>query len=184
MFISNGYKLSKGKKPCGDSFFSSKLGLGVADGVGGWCQYGIDPSLFSQQLMNECKRIIKIKEQDFFDNVQKSLKHIPLPLDDEHESDKHKSSSKDYSGINKAFGAPVRETKMKRIRSSFHLDEYKLRECHQDRTASPNDEMSPISNSNGIEGTPKAFCVRIEPRIIIKQAFKGVEAFGSSTACV
>lgn len=184
MFISNGYKLSKGKKPCGDAFFSSKLGLGVADGVGGWFQYGIDPSLFSQQLMNECKRIIKIKEQDFFDSIQRSLKHIPLPLDDDHESDKHTSSSKDYSGINNAFGAPVRETKMKRIRSSFHLDEYKLRECHQERAASPKDEVSPISNSNEKQSSPKAFCVRIEPRIIIKQAYKAVEAFGSSTACV
>jgi serine/threonine protein phosphatase PrpC len=36
--------------------------LGVADGVGGWHSYGIDPSKFSFNLMKTCKRIV---EQDF-----------------------------------------------------------------------------------------------------------------------
>lgn len=36
--------------------------LGVADGVGGWHSYGIDPSKFSFSLMKTCKRIV---EQDF-----------------------------------------------------------------------------------------------------------------------
>nr|XP_054748047.1 protein phosphatase PTC7 homolog [Lytechinus pictus] len=33
--------------------------LGVADGVGGWRDYGIDPSQFPCQLMKMCKRIVK-----------------------------------------------------------------------------------------------------------------------------
>ncbi|XP_046840868.1 protein phosphatase PTC7 homolog [Xenia sp. Carnegie-2017] len=33
--------------------------LGVADGVGGWRNYGIDPSLFSSALMENCKNLIE-----------------------------------------------------------------------------------------------------------------------------
>ena len=32
---------------------------GVADGVGGWRQYGIDPSLFPKSLMSTCERLVK-----------------------------------------------------------------------------------------------------------------------------
>ena len=31
---------------------------GVADGVGGWRNYGIDPSAFSSSLMRECERLV------------------------------------------------------------------------------------------------------------------------------
>jgi len=33
--------------------------IGVADGVGGWRQYGIDPGQFSFQLMQSCERLVK-----------------------------------------------------------------------------------------------------------------------------
>lgn len=33
--------------------------LGVADGVGGWRTYGIDPSLFPQSLMAVCERLVR-----------------------------------------------------------------------------------------------------------------------------
>ena len=32
--------------------------IGVADGVGGWRQFGVDPSKFSQQLMQNCEQLI------------------------------------------------------------------------------------------------------------------------------
>ena len=32
--------------------------IGVADGVGGWRQYGIDPGQFSLQLMQSCERLV------------------------------------------------------------------------------------------------------------------------------
>jgi protein phosphatase PTC7 len=32
--------------------------IGVADGVGGWRQYGIDPGLFSCHLMKSCERLV------------------------------------------------------------------------------------------------------------------------------
>lgn len=45
-----------------DAFFiahnSASDVLGVADGVGGWRQYGIDSSLFSSALMESCKRFV------------------------------------------------------------------------------------------------------------------------------
>lgn len=33
--------------------------LGVADGVGGWRSYGVDPSLFPQSLMAVCERLVR-----------------------------------------------------------------------------------------------------------------------------
>jgi len=32
---------------------------GVADGVGGWRDYGVDPSQFSTTLMRTCERLVK-----------------------------------------------------------------------------------------------------------------------------
>lgn len=32
---------------------------GVADGVGGWRAYGVDPSQFSRQLMESCKMVVE-----------------------------------------------------------------------------------------------------------------------------
>jgi len=33
--------------------------IGVADGVGGWRSYGVDPGLFSTNLMKSCERLVK-----------------------------------------------------------------------------------------------------------------------------
>lgn len=35
------------------------LSVGVADGVGGWRDYGVDPSQFSGTLMKTCERLVK-----------------------------------------------------------------------------------------------------------------------------
>ncbi len=42
-----------------DAHFCCARALGVADGVSGWCQYGIDPAAFSQQLMSHCEERIE-----------------------------------------------------------------------------------------------------------------------------
>lgn len=41
-----------------DAFFVSvcKRAVGVADGVGGWADYGVDSGKFSRELMNEARR--------------------------------------------------------------------------------------------------------------------------------
>lgn len=53
-----------------DAFFTTEDRtsnvLGVADGVGGWRNYGIDPSIFSSALMENCKRLI---EQGLLENL-------------------------------------------------------------------------------------------------------------------
>lgn len=38
--------------------------IGVADGVGGWSSVGIDPSVFSSNLMKQCKKIVE--KENFF----------------------------------------------------------------------------------------------------------------------
>lgn len=35
------------------------MAIGIADGVGGWKQYGVDPSLFPGILMKNCERYAK-----------------------------------------------------------------------------------------------------------------------------
>lgn len=37
------------------------LSSGVADGVGGWREYGVDPSLFSSSLMEACRSLVDNK---------------------------------------------------------------------------------------------------------------------------
>ena len=32
---------------------------GVADGVGGWRDYGVDASVFPRHLMQQCERVVK-----------------------------------------------------------------------------------------------------------------------------
>lgn len=38
---------------------TAAVALGVADGVGGWRRYGIDPSEFSSRLMKICFELVK-----------------------------------------------------------------------------------------------------------------------------
>lgn len=48
-----------GDDACFVAFNKSTDVLGVADGVGGWRAYGIDPSQFSKKLMEACKMLVK-----------------------------------------------------------------------------------------------------------------------------
>ena len=41
-----------------DSLSTAVLSQGVADGVGGWRNYGVDPSLFSSSLMATCRNAV------------------------------------------------------------------------------------------------------------------------------
>ncbi|KAG2175032.1 hypothetical protein INT43_006094 [Umbelopsis isabellina] len=60
-----------------DAFFHTNtrkgLAVGVADGVGGWAEVGVDPALFSWTLMNNCANIAKdlesINAHDILDNA-------------------------------------------------------------------------------------------------------------------
>jgi len=65
---------SKRMKGGDDAYFVTENGLaiGVADGVGGWADKGVDPSLYSKTLMREAKHAYE--ELDVHDPLQ-SLKH-------------------------------------------------------------------------------------------------------------
>lgn len=55
-----------------DAWFIAKQNrldvLGVADGVGGWHEFGIDPSNFSSNLMKTCKRLVEQNLETQIDN--------------------------------------------------------------------------------------------------------------------
>lgn len=53
--------------------------LGVADGVGGWREMGIDPSKFSSSLMKQCKRIVE-QENDIFSQSENISERTPLEV--------------------------------------------------------------------------------------------------------
>ncbi|CAO3680896.1 unnamed protein product [Umbelopsis vinacea] len=73
------WKRSKvGKVDAGeDAFFHTStrkgLAVGVADGVGGWAEVGVDPALFSWTLMDNCANIAKnlesVNAHDILDNA-------------------------------------------------------------------------------------------------------------------
>lgn len=55
---SNIISKSKGK-PAEDSLFVTPTAVGIADGVGGWIEYGVDSSKFSNELMQNCAREVQ-----------------------------------------------------------------------------------------------------------------------------
>ena len=56
-----------------DIHFLFLVNVGVADGVGGWREHGIDPSLFSSSLMDACKSLIDNKLLDLNPTTLKEL---------------------------------------------------------------------------------------------------------------
>jgi serine/threonine protein phosphatase PrpC len=54
-----------------DACFAFERGLGVADGISGWSTYGINSSVFSQRLMEECedeiRRVINFKKGELLE---------------------------------------------------------------------------------------------------------------------
>lgn len=69
---------------CGDDswFIASQKGadvLGIADGVGGWRELGVDPSKFSSSLMKQCKRVVE-QDNNLFSNSQTITKITPVEI--------------------------------------------------------------------------------------------------------
>lgn len=169
-FIADGYKISKNKNIWGDSFFASKLGLGVADGVGGWTTYGIDPSSFSENLMHECNEIVKQRENKFYKLViNSSLNWENEEYDND--SDEPSFSTPKLDAMFKSFGSPLKINPIKRARSSFHFDEDSLKPWDQKRY-NPDLENSPHSDSTSNDFETMIKSIKIEPRWIMKEAFK------------
>eukprot|EP01117_Protostelium_nocturnum_P014624 TRINITY_DN5585_c0_g1_i1.p1 TRINITY_DN5585_c0_g1~~TRINITY_DN5585_c0_g1_i1.p1 ORF type:complete len:413 (-),score=123.06 TRINITY_DN5585_c0_g1_i1:133-1203(-) len=65
--IAHPSKVAKGGE---DAFFVSPYAVGVADGVGGWNEIGIDPSLYSRKMMEGADKSVKEwKEEKELDPV-------------------------------------------------------------------------------------------------------------------
>jgi serine/threonine protein phosphatase PrpC len=103
---------------------------------------------------------------------------------EDQESDEWEADNNRLARISNAFGAPVRNKKIKRVRSSFHLDEHWLREWNGQMNGNMKDEFSPVSDSPKNKVEPPASPVRLDPKSILKEAFKSITAFGSSTAWI
>jgi len=64
----NGVRLiPKNEKGGEDAFFTTDRAIGVADGVSGWYQYGIDSSKFSTLLMENCRKYIRMLKDNPID---------------------------------------------------------------------------------------------------------------------
>ena len=132
--------------------------------------------------MNECKSIIKKKAIASYSSFRKSQMYSSKVIRcDKYDQDS--SANSNLSKMSLAFGAPIIQNKIKRIRSSFHLDDHCLEECEGGNAVEQRVEMSPVSDCfNKIPKTPTK--LKIDPSKVLKQAYKSVKAFGSSTACV
>lgn len=160
------------------------MSVGIADGVGGWQAYGIDSSSFSEELMDACKTICTRKEESLsqFDLLSTEFQKDHSSFY-EFWSNQDSLSNKNQSEVKTAFGITVRNHKLKRVKSSFHLDENLLQNCKD--SSRPNKEGfdSPNSDSTFKERWKKS-SVNLEPRSIMKEAYKQVNVSGSSTACI
>ncbi|KAF9089319.1 Protein phosphatase PTC7 [Mortierella sp. AM989] len=80
-------KLRVGKVDAGeDAFFHvstpSRVALGVADGVGGWSEVGVDPALFSWALMDNAESVARLTDVDIdYSDVKDAQVAKKIPLD-------------------------------------------------------------------------------------------------------
>ncbi|KAJ1350639.1 hypothetical protein KIN20_006472 [Parelaphostrongylus tenuis] len=75
-----------GDDACFISRFKNTFVVGVADGVGGWRKYGIDPSEFSRKLMRECEKRVASgdfdprKPETLLEKAFKATAEAPRPV--------------------------------------------------------------------------------------------------------
>lgn len=55
-FVAGATVFEKRQRSCEDAHFITSKGVGVADGVSGWNQYGLNSAAFSNSLMQNCKK--------------------------------------------------------------------------------------------------------------------------------
>lgn len=75
--------------------------LGVADGVGGWQSIGVDPSVFSSNLMKQCKRFVEKDESCLLNRMNEPI-NVSVPIQILSEAYKNLVQQKDESLIGSA----------------------------------------------------------------------------------
>ena len=59
IFVGEAFNIPKSTaSPSEDAYFTASKGVGVSDGVGSWCQFGIACHKFSNSLMKNCHDLI------------------------------------------------------------------------------------------------------------------------------
>jgi hypothetical protein len=106
--------------------------------------------------MNQCKYIIKNKETENTDKGKLTVLENQQSQECFGENISNSQGDK-FLRMESAFSTPMRQKKMKRVRSSFHLDEKCLKESKN-----------------------KIF--KLDPQKLIQKAYKEVSDYGSSTA--
>ena len=71
--VTGAYQIGKTPNSCEDAFFVSERAFGVADGVSGWNDYGFSSSMFSTQLMDNCRTEIETLIREESQNQQRKL---------------------------------------------------------------------------------------------------------------
>ena len=121
------------------------MGIGIADGVGGWQAYGIDSSSFSDSLMEACKTIWDKK----LEILLSSDSFTPIFNRDLYFSeswfDRENISNKEQTEINITCGVTFRNHKLKRIQSSFHLSEDFIQKCNDQSSTNAAEFCAPQS---------------------------------------
>ena len=131
--------------------------------------------------MNECSKVLNEKEQHLYQFIKNSAYNFDNGLNKEYDSDNSPLNSSKFTSLFKAFGAPSRTSPIKRVRSSFHFDDNSLN-AREESIQSKREETSPRSDSTWKDYDSYIKKLKIEPRYIMKQAFKKVDVHGSSTA--
>lgn len=90
----------------------------------------------------------------------------------------HKEINLRLQEIDRGQDSPSRSNKLKRTRSSFNLNDKMLKQTDQSENKDMDVSTPPIKPIKRINHSTDHL-VGIEPRLIIKEAFKNVDAFGS-----
>ena len=177
-------KNQNNKEPSEDAFFTSKLGLGVADGVGGWQNYGINSSKFSEKLMSAWKNLLIQKEKEL-NKHEEEIKEL-------HNKDRIKKWELNEDNfnwnycpdMNKTFGVAIGKRKLKRVKSTFHLDENIIKTSSSSSNQIKLEFNYQQSGLTSSEKKIKTININFEPRWILKEAYQKVNVYGSSTAWI
>ena len=159
------------------------MGVGIADGVGGWQAYGIDSSSFSESLMSACKIICDKKEENLLKANSLSTEMLQNESYSEFLQNNDSMHTNEPSEISTSFGITVRNHKLRKIKSSFHLDDDFIQKWKESSGPNTEEFKSPQSDST-MKDKKKKINLNLEPRCIIKEAYRKVSASGSSTAWV
>lgn len=150
-----------------DACFTHNQAIGIADGVGGWSNYGMSSADFSNELMKRCEKLcIKVLQiRKFTSNLIKSSE-FKLKLSD--------------------YKWPISEqVKCGRFHAhSFWYTEEGENEFPLKNLLEESEVYQDDNDNLSFELGKQNQSVPLDPLLIIEEAYKYIKSFGSSTICV